>query len=289
MNGRAGRLILVGVVVLLVIALDPPVLGQGAEDEDLFQVLQLAETTSGPGRFAFPLFAPIDLGGGYEDNVAPIIVLTRPASNEVDVPIDAAIMICLADYGSGVDGSTVRLLLNDELVSPFISGGLDRTLDVTYRNAEPFEYAKRIEVAISAADFAQNIMGPETFAFTTNTDGTPRPTISISTNRNIYTEGQLLVVLVSLSNSTDRMLHLRGYLAIEVSDTLLFFPTFDTSPQGIDLQLPPGFQMDPCVIWTAPLVGVPEGTYTWYAVLQNLETGDFGQISSAQFEFVSVY
>jgi len=281
-------ILLTGLLAVSLLAL--PIWGTAAEpgSQDLFDVLQLAETVSGPGQFAFPLFAPIDLGGGYEDQIAPFVILSRPAPNEVDVPIDSSIMISLADYGSGVDASTVAMFLDDVSVSPFISSGLDETLDLTYQNPESFDYAKEITVAISAGDYAQNIMAPNVFSFTTNTDATKRPTIGISTNKTVFKEGQMLVLLASLKNPTDEALSVLAYVAIEFGDALLFYPNFTAEPTPINLLLPIGFEMNPTVIWTTPLFGAPEGSYTWYAALENAETGEFGQVSSTQFEFVSM-
>jgi len=279
---------LAGLLGMMLLALPTRGAATEPESEDLFDVLRLAETVSGPGQFAFPLFAPIDLGSGYEDQVAPFVVLSKPAPNEVDVPIDSSIMVSLADYGSGVDASTVAMFLDDEEVSPSISSGLDNTLDVTYQNPESFEYAKEVRVAISSGDYAQNIMSPNVFSFTTNTDETKRPTIGISTNKTVFREGQLLVLLVSLKNSTDEALNVRAYVAIGFGDDLLFYPSFTAEPTPINLLLPTGFEMNPTVIWTTPLFGLPEGSYTWYAALENAETGEFGQVSSSQFEFVSM-
>lgn len=282
------RVVPVAVLALLMTALDSDLSAKEEAEDSIFDVLQLAETVSGPGQFAFPLFAPIDLGSGYEDRVAPIVVVSRPAPNEVNVPVDSSIKISLADYGSGIDGGTLRLLLNNELVNPSVTEGFDNTVDVLYESTEPFGYAQTVEVSVSAADFSQNIMPSDTFAFTTNMDATPRPTISISTNKSVYTNGQLLVVMVSITNPTDTELEVDGFIAVDVLGTLLYFPTFDTSPRAISLQLPPGFEMKPTVLWTMPLYGIPDGTYTWYAGLENVETGDIGQISSAQFDFVSM-
>ncbi|MBN1592210.1 MAG: hypothetical protein JW941_03050 [Candidatus Coatesbacteria bacterium] len=258
-----------------------------AEREDLFDVLQLAETISGPGQFAFPLFAPIDLGSGYEDRVAPFAVFSKPAPNEVDVPVDISILISLADYGSGVDGSTVSMYLNDEEVHPEISSGEDSTLDVLYQHSEPFKFADEIKVAISAGDFAQNTMNPNVFSFKTVADTTLRSTIGISTNKTVFMDGQLMVLLVSLKNPTEESMNVNAYIAVEVGDALLFYPDFTPSMVPIELQLPAGFEMDPTVVWTMPLFGIPGGSYTWYAALENVETGEFGQVSSSHFEFVT--
>ena len=277
-----------GLLGMLLLALSAQGGAIDAEGEDLFDVLQLAETVSGPGQFAFPLFAPIDLGSGYEDRVAPFVVLSKPAPNEVDVPIDVSILISLADYGSGVDGSTVAMFLNDEEVSPEVSDGLDNRLDMTYQHAGPFDYAREIRIAISAGDYAQNIMDPSVFSFTTIADPTERPTIGISTNKTVFMEGQLLVLLVSLKNPTDEAMNVRAYVAIEFGGSLLFYPNFTAEPMPVDLLLPTGFEMNPTVIWTTPLFGIPEGSYTWFAALENAETGGFGQVSSSQFEFVSM-
>ncbi|MBN2208131.1 MAG: hypothetical protein JW759_02385 [Candidatus Coatesbacteria bacterium] len=259
-----------------------------AQKKDVFEALQLAETVSGPGQFALPLFAPIDLGSGYEDTVAPFVVLTRPAPNEVDVPIETSIMISLADYGSGVDESTLAMFLDDKKVSPEVSGRLENTIDLTYQNPEPFECAREIRVAISAGDFAQNTMSPNVFSFKTNTDATRRPTIGISTNKTVFMEGQLLVLLASLKNPTDEPVSVRAYVAVGFGNVLLFWPSLTPEPIPMGLMLPTGFEMDPTVIWTTPLFGLSEGAYTWFAALENAETGELGQISTSQFEFASM-
>ena len=131
-------------------------------------------------------------------------------------------------------------------------------------------------------------MSPNVFSFTTNTDATKRATIGISTNKTVFKEGQLLVLLVSLKNLTDEALDVRAYVAIGFGDNLLFYPSFTPEPTPISLLLQTGFEMNPTVIWTAPLFGIHEGTYTWYAALENAETGGLGQVSSSQFEFVSM-
>jgi len=287
MKTMRGAAIAAGLLGALLLGLSTQGSAAEAEGKDILDVLQLAETTSGPGQFAFPLFAPIDLGSGYEDRIAPFVVLSNPAPNEVDVPIDASIVISLADYGSGVDGSTVAMFLNDQKVTPNVTSGTDNNIDVKYQSAEPFEYAKEIRVAVSAGDFAQNMMNPSVFSFTTCTDQTKRPTISISTNKTVFMDGQLMVLLASLKNPTAEAIAVRAYVAIKFGDSLMFYPSFTTVATPIDLVLPAGFEMNPTVIWTAPLFGVPAGSYTWFAALENTETGELGQISSSQFDFVS--
>jgi hypothetical protein len=131
-------------------------------------------------------------------------------------------------------------------------------------------------------------MLPNVFSFKTNTDATKRPTIGISTNKTVFTEGQLLVLLASLKNATDEPVSVRAYVAVGFGDVLLFWPSFTPEPIPIGLLLLTGFEMNPTVIWTAPLFGLAEGAYTWFAALENAETGELGQISSSQFEFVSM-
>jgi len=281
-------ILLAGLLGLMLLGLSARGFAAEAEGEDVFDVLRLAETVSGPGQFAFPLFAPIDLGSGYEDRIAPFVVLSKPAPNEVDVPVDSSVFISLADYGSGVDSTTVSMFLDDEEVSAEVSGGIDNRVDVTYRGAEPFGYAQEVRVAISAADNVQNAMPPNVFSFTTVASETRLPTIAISMNKTVFTDGQVLVLLVSLKNPTDRVVTVRGYVALGFGESLLFYPNFTPEPTPIELVLPVGFEMDPTVIWTAPLFGIPDGSYTWYGALEDAETGNLGQISSCQFEFVTL-
>jgi len=274
----------------IIVAVCGPLFAQqahGSRQADLWNVLQLAETISGPGQFAFPLFAPIDLGGGYEDTIAPIVIARLPAANEVDVPVDTSIQITLADWGTGVDESSVRLFLNQQRVFPTVLSGTDKTVDVSFSSSQPFDFAERVEVAVTAADLAQNVMPQDVFTFTTNTDATPRPTVSISTNKSVYTEGQILVVLASVRNPTQRSFHVMAFVAVEIQGAYYFYPTFEPAPVGIELRLPPGFTMRPVAILSQPLVDIPEGKFTWYAALMDVQTGTLGQVSCAQCEFVA--
>jgi len=250
-------------------------------------VLELAETLSGPGEFTFPLFAPIDMGAGYEDVIAPVVVFRSPAPNEVNVPVNTPVEVGIADYGSGVDASTARLLLNSQEVEASVVDGLDSGLSLVYEGLEPFENASAIDVAVSAADFSQNDMLAEAYAFTTNQDSTPRPSISIATNKSLYTDGQLLVVEASLRNRTDQAFDVLVYVAVDIGGSLLYYPSFQLEPYGFALHMEPGFEMPPTVIVSLPLFGIAEGQYVWYGAAVNVETGDMGQVSTAAFEFVS--
>ena len=100
------------------------------------------------------------------DTAAPYTSHHNPAADDTNVPLTTNIVVHVQDSTSGVNQSGIVMKINDENVSPEISGASsDYTL--TYDPAIDFDYSKQITVSIDAEDNAGNQMETERYSFYT--------------------------------------------------------------------------------------------------------------------------
>ena len=102
------------------------------------------------------------------DKVPPSLVDCYPKKNSVDVRTDTNIIIYLKDDLSGIDKSSLVLLINDKIVSPEIIG-VSSYFILLYTPQERFGYSQKVNLEVRAKDLAipPNTMAPEIYSFTT--------------------------------------------------------------------------------------------------------------------------
>ncbi|MCU0642739.1 MAG: carboxypeptidase regulatory-like domain-containing protein [bacterium] len=102
-----------------------------------------------------------------KDVTPPYTRLHIPENGERDVLPDSAISFHILDDRSGVDSSTIRLKVNDELVQPIITGHR-HDYAVYYKPIEPFWYGDSVNIKINASDLAVdsvNVMETVEYSF----------------------------------------------------------------------------------------------------------------------------
>ena len=115
------------------------------------------------------------------DSIAPQVKSYFPKNNAIEVDLDTTIFIELVDDFTGVDYNSIRLSLNDKLVTPQIEGDSSRYF-ITYRPNNGFLYNEQKMVSLEAHDMAKltNVMTPFVFGFDTEIDTMP-PLIALLT------------------------------------------------------------------------------------------------------------
>jgi hypothetical protein len=105
------------------------------------------------------------------DKVAPVIVDRYPKKDSVDVQTNPNIIIYLKDDLSGIDKSSISLLINDKIVSPEIIG-MSSYFILMWTPQEKFGYNQKVKIVVQAKDMAvpPNVMATETYSFTTVKD-----------------------------------------------------------------------------------------------------------------------
>ena len=115
------------------------------------------------------------------DTMPPYITELQPSIGATDVPVDTTIVIHFRDEESGVDISSIQLIIDDKLVYdgkkpgdyPFTTVSGDSTdYKLIYVPSEMFSYNALIKVETIAADLAvpPNQMPKQTYVFTTETE-----------------------------------------------------------------------------------------------------------------------
>lgn len=108
------------------------------------------------------------------DTIPPYVSSLSPGANTTNVAINANIVAHLLDSGDGVNSSSITMTVNNQTVSPVITGSAsDYTL--TYNPPADLSYNGVYSVTITARDLAGNVMTPYTYSFTTRAapDTTP--------------------------------------------------------------------------------------------------------------------
>ena len=120
-----------------------------------------------PYRFNFQI-----IGDNVEDTMSPYTTIHIPERNSEDLPITQKISIQIHDDLSGVDKSSIRMLVNSALVHPKITGNLNNML-VTLDSV--WQYNDSIHVEIRAQDLATtpNVMMPDQYFLKFKVDDKP--------------------------------------------------------------------------------------------------------------------
>ena len=110
-----------------------------------------------------------------KDTTPPYTRLHRPAMGETNVLPDCEISFHILDDLSGVDRSSIRLKVNDDLVNPVISGNPNDYF-VSYQPVTSFWYGDSVNIKIDAQDLAvdsANVMATVEYSFRILQDTTP--------------------------------------------------------------------------------------------------------------------
>ena len=119
---------------------------------------------------------------------------------------------------------------------------------------------------------ASNERDPDWFA--------PMPSISIYTDKTSYTTGEKMHLGLDVKNPLDsaQRVSLNIYLETPTGGTLTLIDTTVTLPAGL-IYSNPNF-------WGKKLPSIPEGKYTWHAILDDPVTGEIICEDTAEWEFV---
>lgn len=111
------------------------------------------------------------------DIIAPWVEFHYPADGATEVPLDTNVIIDIVDDFSGIDRNSIRLLQNNQPVTPIITGDLKR-YRLIYQPENGFLYNDVLVMRVSAKDLAKrpNQMENLNFSFYTETD-TTAPTV----------------------------------------------------------------------------------------------------------------
>jgi hypothetical protein len=127
-----------------------------------------AVSNFGEGAYSFDVVGSGGLGAtisGAPDLLPPVIVATEPASSATQVSPNTDILFTITDDASGVDPSTVKLLLNGatKIQNDTATGGTFSRVsntslgyDYTYNSDGQFTFGETVTGTIQASDFAGN-------------------------------------------------------------------------------------------------------------------------------------
>ena len=109
---------------------------------------------------------------------------------------------------------------------------------------------------------------------------TPKPTISIYTDKTSYTAGEVMHLGLDVKNPLDsaQRVSLYIYLELPTGGTFTLIDTTVTLPAGLDYSNP-NFKV-------FRLPSIPAGTYTWHAILVDAVTGEIICEDTAEWKFV---
>ncbi|MDI6780669.1 MAG: Ig-like domain-containing protein [bacterium] len=105
------------------------------------------------------------------DKMPPFVTDRYPKKDSIDVRPDTNIIIYLKDDLSGIDKSSIVLLINNKIVLPEIIG-VSSYFILLYTPPERFGYSQKVNIEIQAKDLAvpPNAMAQEIYSFTTIKD-----------------------------------------------------------------------------------------------------------------------
>ncbi len=140
------------------------------------------------GEFATNVTFTINVLSTETDNDPPVLISTTPKDKAIQIPLNPLVTIIVADYGIGVDLSTVEISLDGDTIysgaamasvpegepmlystsnSSCICKGNSSRYVFQYQALGLFDYDYRPTVTINASDLNGNAMEPYSFAFTT--------------------------------------------------------------------------------------------------------------------------
>jgi hypothetical protein len=96
----------------------------------------------------------------------------NPAKGSSGVDVNGSVVVHVQDDGVGVGQSSIKMTINNSLVTPTITGS-QADYTVTYTPTTPFGFNQVVNVKVEATDLANNIMPADTYSFTTGSDTTP--------------------------------------------------------------------------------------------------------------------
>jgi len=101
-----------------------------------------------------------------EDHDPPYITLRMPGKNEVGVPFNTEIVICIKDDIAGVDSDSLKMTVAEEAITPSLSG-TPNEINLSYIDPKGYRPGQEIEVTVEAADLSNppNVMEKDTYRF----------------------------------------------------------------------------------------------------------------------------
>jgi protocatechuate 3,4-dioxygenase beta subunit len=105
------------------------------------------------------------------DSIPPFTTNHIPARGATQISPKTALMLQLKDLASGVDSSTIELLIDDERVWPKIEGN-SHDYQLSYQPAG-FEFNQEVSIRLNARDFAGNQMPEDRYKFSIRVDRDP--------------------------------------------------------------------------------------------------------------------
>jgi len=160
---------------------------------------------SGEVSDGYPVVIGSSGGSSIEDTAGPVATAFNPAGGTTGVSVGTDVVVALQDTGSGVDQSTIEMMVDSEEVYPAITGS-PASYTLTYNPQVDFGYNTSVPVIINARDLAGNAMSQVSYTFTTSPEqDTTLPTINITSPTNIssYTTGSGTISLSG--NASDNM------------------------------------------------------------------------------------
>jgi len=96
----------------------------------------------------------------HGDSAAPYLAAPYPPKGATGVSVHTAVQVIVADDDTGVDSTTVGLIIDDDEVDPIIepAGGDPPAYLVRWMSPGGFAYGSTVRVEVVAADFAGNWM-----------------------------------------------------------------------------------------------------------------------------------
>ena len=142
----------------------------------------LSKTFPSPGTYIVDLTVTDNIGATGTESIiievgsdpaldvsVPSVNTRSPAPNEVDVSVATAISVTISDAETGINASTIAMMINGVVESPEITGAPSEYL-LNYTPSRNLNYSEEILIEILAQDLAAipNVL-QDTFSFTTET------------------------------------------------------------------------------------------------------------------------
>ena len=157
------------------------------------------------GRYSNTAEASLSTVVEDSDTTSPYTSAYNPVENATNISKDTSIVVHIQDDNSGVDQSSIVMIVERETVSPIITGtAVDYTL--TYDPPINFDYDQVVDITIDAQDLAlaPNIMVQDSYSFMIESNPLfPALTLQKSVNKLSVQEGETLTYTITYTNTGD--------------------------------------------------------------------------------------
>jgi len=101
-----------------------------------------------------------------EDHDPPYITLRIPDKNEIDVPFNPEITVCIKDDIAGIDRDSIRMTVAGKIILPLLSG-TSHEIELTYIDPLGYRPGQEIGLTLEAADLSNppNRMEKDIYSF----------------------------------------------------------------------------------------------------------------------------